>query len=155
MDAIAQVILDCDSCAAIKQAKRMKSLWGKGPWQNHKYGRVWWLITSPCHKPLMVSVMCLPWWRQWLRGLKHMQYPMLSPKTPERVESDNGTYFKNSLAYTWSKDHGIEWIYHIPPVMHQPLVKLNDTMGCLKTMLQAMHSRTLKQWVKHWQKPPG
>ena len=34
--------------------------------------------------------------------------------TPERVESDNRTHFKNSLVNTWAKDLGIEWIYHIP-----------------------------------------
>ena len=28
--------------------------------------------------------------------------------TPERIESDNGAHFKNSLVNTWAKDHGIE-----------------------------------------------
>ena len=30
MDAIAQIIHDCDTCATIKQAKRMKPLWEEG-----------------------------------------------------------------------------------------------------------------------------
>ncbi|RMC22198.1 hypothetical protein DUI87_03072 [Hirundo rustica rustica] len=34
--------------------------------------------------------------------------------TPERIESDNGTHFKNSLINTWAREHGIEWVYHIP-----------------------------------------
>jgi len=28
--------------------------------------------------------------------------------TPERIESDNGTHFHNSLIDTWAKEHGIE-----------------------------------------------
>ncbi|GAB0203445.1 insulin gene enhancer protein ISL-1 [Grus japonensis] len=34
--------------------------------------------------------------------------------TPERSESDNGTHFRNNLIDTWAKEHGIEWVYHIP-----------------------------------------
>ncbi|GAB0207073.1 hypothetical protein GRJ2_003172900 [Grus japonensis] len=34
--------------------------------------------------------------------------------TPERIESDNGTHFWNNLIDTWAKEHGIEWVYHIP-----------------------------------------
>ncbi|KAK4811051.1 hypothetical protein QYF61_016337 [Mycteria americana] len=34
--------------------------------------------------------------------------------TPERIESDNGTHFRNNLIDTWAKEHGIEWVYHIP-----------------------------------------
>ncbi|RMC03396.1 hypothetical protein DUI87_20593 [Hirundo rustica rustica] len=34
--------------------------------------------------------------------------------TPERIESDNGTHFKNSLINTWAREHSIEWVYHIP-----------------------------------------
>lgn len=30
MDAIAQIIHDCETCAIIKQAKRMKPLWAEG-----------------------------------------------------------------------------------------------------------------------------
>ncbi|KAK4827629.1 hypothetical protein QYF61_019839 [Mycteria americana] len=29
--------------------------------------------------------------------------------TPERIESDNGTNFRNNLIDTWAKEHGIEW----------------------------------------------
>ena len=34
--------------------------------------------------------------------------------TPERTESHNGTHFQNNLIGTWAKQHGIEWVYHIP-----------------------------------------
>ncbi|KAK4810662.1 hypothetical protein QYF61_007462 [Mycteria americana] len=30
--------------------------------------------------------------------------------TPERIESDNGTHFRNNLIDTWAKEHGIEWL---------------------------------------------
>jgi len=36
------------------------------------------------------------------------------PGIPERTESDNGTQFCNNLTEIWAKDHGIEWVYHIP-----------------------------------------
>ncbi len=49
MDAIAQVIHDCETCAIIKQAKRMKPLWEEGRWQKYKYGEAWQIdyITLP------------------------------------------------------------------------------------------------------------
>ena len=49
MDAIAQVIHDCETCAIIKQAKRMKPLWEEGRWQKYKYGEAWQVdcITLP------------------------------------------------------------------------------------------------------------
>lgn len=49
MDAITQVIHDCDTYATIKQTKRMKSLWGGGRWQKYKYGEAWQVdyITLP------------------------------------------------------------------------------------------------------------
>ncbi|KAK4807227.1 hypothetical protein QYF61_024347, partial [Mycteria americana] len=31
--------------------------------------------------------------------------------TPERIESDNGTHFRNNLIDTWAKEHGIEWVH--------------------------------------------
>ncbi|TRZ09232.1 hypothetical protein HGM15179_017874 [Zosterops borbonicus] len=34
--------------------------------------------------------------------------------TPERIESDNGTHLKINPFKTWAKEHGIEWVYHIP-----------------------------------------
>lgn len=34
--------------------------------------------------------------------------------TPERIESGNGTHFRKNLIDAWAKEHGIEWMYHIP-----------------------------------------
>jgi len=73
----------------------------------------------------MVSVMCLPWWRQPLGWLETHAVPHATARntilglekqilwghgSPERVESDNGTHFKNSLVNTWAKDRGTVWI---------------------------------------------
>ncbi|RMC13546.1 hypothetical protein DUI87_08622 [Hirundo rustica rustica] len=44
-----QVIHDCETCAAIKQAKRVKPLWYSGRWSKYKYGEAWQIdyITLP------------------------------------------------------------------------------------------------------------
>ncbi|RMB93152.1 hypothetical protein DUI87_30474 [Hirundo rustica rustica] len=44
-----QVIHDCETCAAIKQAKRVKPLWYDGRWSKYKYGEAWQIdyITLP------------------------------------------------------------------------------------------------------------
>ncbi|KAF4797053.1 hypothetical protein TURU_077953 [Turdus rufiventris] len=49
MDSISQDIHDCDTCAAIKQAKRVKPLWYHGHWSKYKYGEAWQInyITLP------------------------------------------------------------------------------------------------------------
>jgi len=68
--------------------------------------------------------------------------------TPERMESDNGTQFHNSLIDTWAKEHGIEWVYHIP--YHAPASgKMKQYNGLLKTTLRAMGSGTFKNWDTH------
>ncbi|GAB0208687.1 mitochondrial enolase superfamily member 1 [Grus japonensis] len=68
--------------------------------------------------------------------------------TPERIESDNGTHFRNNLIDTWAKEHGIEWVYHIP--YHAPASgKIERYSGLLKTTLRAMGGGTLKHWDTH------
>ncbi|RMC05536.1 hypothetical protein DUI87_18732 [Hirundo rustica rustica] len=49
LDSISQVIHDCETCAAIKQAKRVKPLWYGGRWSKYKYGEAWQVdyITLP------------------------------------------------------------------------------------------------------------
>ncbi|XP_051657001.1 ribonuclease H1-like [Manacus candei] len=37
-DIISQVIQDCETCVAIKQAKRLKPLWYGGRWSKYRYG---------------------------------------------------------------------------------------------------------------------
>ncbi|RMC21667.1 hypothetical protein DUI87_02535 [Hirundo rustica rustica] len=65
--------------------------------------------------------------------------------TPERIESDNGTHFKNSLINTWAREHGIEWVYHTP--YHAPAAgKVERCNGLLKTTLKALGGGTFKNW---------
>ncbi|KAK4806833.1 hypothetical protein QYF61_005629 [Mycteria americana] len=49
MDTIAQVIHECETCAAIKQARQLKPLWYGGQWLKYKYGEAWQIdyITLP------------------------------------------------------------------------------------------------------------
>ncbi|KAJ7427173.1 hypothetical protein WISP_09211 [Willisornis vidua] len=68
--------------------------------------------------------------------------------TPDCIESDNGTHFKNNLAATWAREHGIEWVYHIP--YHAPAAgKVERCNGLLKTTLKALGEGTFKNWNKH------
>ncbi|RMC20554.1 hypothetical protein DUI87_01405 [Hirundo rustica rustica] len=123
LDSISQVIHDCETCAAIKQAKRVKPLWYGGRWSKYKYGEAWQIdyITLPQthqgkryvltmveattgsletypvpHATAQNTILGLEKQILWRHG------------TPERIESDNGTHFKNSLINTWAKEHGIE-----------------------------------------------
>ncbi|OPJ71636.1 hypothetical protein AV530_007779 [Patagioenas fasciata monilis] len=41
MDAISQVIHECETCTVIKQAKRLKPVWYGGRWLKYKYGEAW------------------------------------------------------------------------------------------------------------------
>ncbi|GAB0207963.1 hypothetical protein GRJ2_003262000 [Grus japonensis] len=129
MDAIAQVIHECETCSVIKQAKRVKPLWYGGRWLKYKYGEtrqidyitlpqthqgkryvltmveatMGWLETYPVpHATAQNTILGLEKQVLWQHG------------TPERSESDNGTHFWNNLIDTWAKEHGIEWVYHIP-----------------------------------------
>ena len=129
MDAIARAINDCDTCATIKQAKRIKPLWEEGRQQKYKYGELWQLdsITLPrshsgkCYVLTMVEA-TTGWLETYAVPHATAQNTIFGVEkqvlwrhgTPERIESDNGTHFKNSFGNTWAKDHGIEWIYHIP-----------------------------------------
>jgi len=68
--------------------------------------------------------------------------------TPERIESDSGSHFPNSLIDTWAKEQGIEWVYHIP--YHAPASgKVEQYNGLLKTTLRAMGGGTFKNWDIH------
>ncbi|RMB97070.1 hypothetical protein DUI87_26353 [Hirundo rustica rustica] len=65
--------------------------------------------------------------------------------THERIVLDNGTRFKNDLINTWAREHGIEWIYHIP--YHAPAAgKVERCNGLLKTTLKALGGGTFKNW---------
>ncbi|GAB0205097.1 hypothetical protein GRJ2_002975300 [Grus japonensis] len=164
MDALSQVIIhQCETCATIKQAKRVKPLWYGGRWLKYKHGEAWqidyitlpqsrqgkryvltmvevttgWLETYPVpHATAQNTILGLEKQVLWRHG------------TPERTESDNGTHFRNNLIDTWAKEHGIEWVYHIP--YHAPASgKIERYNALLKTTLRAMGGRTLKHWDTH------
>ncbi|RMB89724.1 hypothetical protein DUI87_33921 [Hirundo rustica rustica] len=123
MDSISQVIHDCESCAAIKQAKRAKPLWYGRRWSKYKYGEAWQIdsITLPQTRQgqpyVLTMVEATTGWletypvphataRNTMVGLE--KQILWRHGTPERIESDNGTHFKNSLINTWVREHGIE-----------------------------------------------
>ncbi|GAB0206570.1 mitochondrial enolase superfamily member 1 [Grus japonensis] len=152
MDAISQVIHECETCAAVKQAKRVKPLWYGGRWLKYQYGEAWQIdyITVPqTHQGkryVLAMVEATTGWletypvphataRNTILGLE--KQVLWRHGTPERIESDNGTHFQNNLIDTWAKEHGIEWVYHIP--YHAPASgKMERYNGLLKTTLRAM-----------------
>ncbi|GAB0202801.1 hypothetical protein GRJ2_002745700 [Grus japonensis] len=161
MDAISQVIHQCETCAAIKQAKRVKPLWYGGRWFKYKYGEAWRMdyITLPQSRQgkryVLTMVEVTTGWletypvlhataRNTILGLE--KQVLWRHGTPERIESDNRTHFRNNLIDTWAKEHGIEWVYHI----HAPASgKIERYNGLLKTTLRAMGGGTLKHWDTH------
>ncbi|GAB0206841.1 hypothetical protein GRJ2_003149700 [Grus japonensis] len=163
MDAISQVIHECETCTAIKQAKRVKPVWYGGQWLKYKYGEAWQIdyITLPethqgkCYVLTMVEATTgwletypVPHATAWNTILGLEKQVLWQHGTPERIESDNGTHFQNNLIDTWAKEHGIEWVYHIP--CHAPASgKIKRYNGLLKTTLRAMGGGTLKHWDTH------
>ncbi|KAK4811248.1 hypothetical protein QYF61_022145 [Mycteria americana] len=125
MDTIAQVIHECETCAAIKQAKLLKPLWYGGRWLKYKYGEAWQIdyITLPQTRQgkryVLTMVEATTGWletypvphataQNTLLGLE--KQILWRHGTPERIESDKGTHFRNNLIDTWAKEHGIEWV---------------------------------------------
>ncbi|RMC21314.1 hypothetical protein DUI87_02175 [Hirundo rustica rustica] len=163
MDSISQVIHDCETCAAIKQAKRVKPLWYGGRWSKYKYGEAWQIdyITLPQTRQgkryVLTMVEATTGWletypvphataRNTILGLE--KQVLWRHGTPERIESDNGTHFKNSLINNWAREHGIEWVYHIP--YHAPASgKVERYNGLLKTTLKALGGGSFKNWEQH------
>ncbi|KAF4798878.1 hypothetical protein TURU_059904 [Turdus rufiventris] len=160
MDSISQVIHGCEMCAAIKQAKWVKPLWYGGGWSKYKYGEAWQIdyITLPqtrqgkCY--VLTVVEATTGWldtypvphataRNTILGLE--KQVLWRHGTPERIESDNGTHFKNNPINSWAREHGIEWVYHIP--YHAPAAgKVERCNGLLKTTLKALGEGTFKNW---------
>ncbi|RMC02848.1 hypothetical protein DUI87_20040 [Hirundo rustica rustica] len=129
MHSISQVIHDCETCAAIKQAKRVKPLWYGGQRSKYKYREAWQIdyITLPQTRQgqryVLTMVEATTGWletypvphataRNTMVGLE--KQILWRHGTPERIESDNGTHFKNSLINTWAREHAIE----CTPLMH-------------------------------------
>ncbi|GAB0206491.1 hypothetical protein GRJ2_003114700 [Grus japonensis] len=142
MDAISQVIHECETFTAIKQAKRVKPLWYGGEWL--KYGEAWQIdyITLPQTRQgkhyVLTMVEATTGWletypvphataRNTILGLE--KQVLWRHGTPERIESDNGTHFRNNLVAPGPKSMALSGCIS-SPIMHQPLGKLNDTMDC-------------------------
>ncbi|GAB0179225.1 hypothetical protein GRJ2_000387800 [Grus japonensis] len=126
---MAQVIHECETRTAIKQAKRVKPLWYGGRWLKYKYGEAWQIdyITLPqtCQGKRYILTMVeattrwletypVPHATAWNTILGLEKQVLRQHGTAERIESDNRTHFRNNLTDTWAKEHGIEWVYHIP-----------------------------------------
>ncbi|GAB0207093.1 hypothetical protein GRJ2_003174900 [Grus japonensis] len=151
MDAISQVIHECETCATMKQAKWVKPLWYGGRWLKYKYGEAWQIdyITLPQSRQgkrhVLTMVEATTGWleaypmphataRNTILGLE--KQVLWRHGTPERIESDNGTHFWNNLIDTWAKEHGIEWVYHIP--YHAPASGKIERMDFDETEQSAM-----------------
>ncbi|RMC20995.1 hypothetical protein DUI87_01850 [Hirundo rustica rustica] len=163
LDSISQVIHDCETCAAIKQAKQVKPLWYGGRWSQYKYGEAWQIdyITLPQTRQgkryVLTMVEATTGWletypvphataRNTILGLENQV--LWRHSTPERIESDNRTHFKNSLINNWAREHGIEWVYHIP--YHAPAAgKVERHNALLKTQLKALGGGSFKNWEQH------
>ncbi|KAK4806933.1 hypothetical protein QYF61_027300 [Mycteria americana] len=163
MDTIAQGSHECATCAAIKQAKRLKPLWYGGRWLKYKYGEAWQTdyITLPQTRQgkryVLTMVEATTGWletypvphgtsRNTILGLE--KQVLWRHGTPERIESDKGTHFRNNLIDTWAKEHSIEWVYHIP--YHASASgKIERYNGLLKTTLRAMGAGTFKHRDTH------
>ncbi|RMC09840.1 hypothetical protein DUI87_13627 [Hirundo rustica rustica] len=157
---VSQVIHNCETCAAIKQAKRVKPLWYGGRWLKYRYGEAWQIdyITLPQTRQgkryVLTMVEATTGWLEtypvphataWNSILGLEKQVLWRHGTPERIESDNGTHFKNGLINTRAREHGIEWIYHIP--YHAPAVgKVEWCNGLLKTTLKALGGGTFQNW---------
>ncbi|TRZ12335.1 hypothetical protein HGM15179_014755 [Zosterops borbonicus] len=112
MDSISQVIHDCEMCAAIKQAKRVKPLWYGGQWSKYKYGEAWQIdyITLPqTHQGKHYVLTMVEATTAWLEtypvphataqntNLGLEKQVLWRHGTPERIESDNETHFRTAL----------------------------------------------------------
>ncbi|RMB89198.1 hypothetical protein DUI87_34460 [Hirundo rustica rustica] len=160
MDSISQVIHDCEMCAAIKQAKRVKPLWYGGRWAKYKYGEAWQIDyitlsqTRQGKRYVLTMVEATTGWLEtypvphataWNTILGLERQVLQRRGTPERIESNDRTHLKNSLVNTWAREHGIEWLYHIP--YHAPAAgEVEGSNGLLKTTLKPWGDGTFKNW---------
>ncbi|GAB0192586.1 hypothetical protein GRJ2_001723900 [Grus japonensis] len=163
MDAISQVIHQCETCAAIKQAKRVKPLWYGGRWLKYKYGEAWQIdyITLPQTRQgkryILTMVEATTGWletypvphataRNTILGLE--KQVLWRHGTPDRIESDNGTHFRNNLIDTWAKEHGIEWVYHIP--YHAPAsgkIERHENKTPISIHVLGNNHQSIRNWL--------
>jgi len=90
-----------------------------------------WPVLYPYTDSWVVASALWGWLQQWRKNNWHRRGKL------QRIELDNGTHFHNSLIDIWAKQHGTEWVYHIP--YHTPASgKIKRYNGLLKTTLRAM-----------------
>ncbi|KAK4811303.1 hypothetical protein QYF61_023355 [Mycteria americana] len=95
-----------------------------GRWLKYKYGEAWQIdyITLPQTRQgkryVLTMVEATTGWLEmypvphataWNTLLGLEKQVLWRHGTPERIESDNGTHFRNNLLDTWAKEQGIEW----------------------------------------------
>ena len=148
-------------CSQASQAG--KAYWYGGWWLIYKYGEAWQIdyITLPqtCQGKRYVLTM-VEATTGWLETypMPHATAQNTTPGlekqvlwwhgTSERTGSDNRTHFHKSLIDTWAKEHGIEWVYHIP--YHAPASGKNERYnGLLKATLRAIGCGIFKNWDSH------
>ncbi|KAF4803560.1 hypothetical protein TURU_015080 [Turdus rufiventris] len=124
MDSISQVIHDCDTCAAIKQDKRVKPIWYGGRWSTYKYGEAWQIdyITLPQTRQgkryvLTIVEATTGWFETYpvphatgcntILGLE--KQILWRHGTPDRIESDNATV----LGYNTGCDQKYLFYHHL------------------------------------------
>lgn len=136
----------------------MKPLWCGGQWLKYRYGEAWPIdsITLPqtCQDKhhVLTMVEATSGWletcpvphattQNMTLGLE--KQVLWRHSNPKRIESDKRTHFKNSLINTWAREHGVEWVYHIP--CYAPAAgKAEGCHGLLKTTLKALGGGTQK-----------
>lgn len=163
MGTVVQLIHECETCAAIKQAEWLKPLLYGELWLKYKYREAWQIdyimliqtFQGKCCVLTMVEVTtgCLKTYpvpcattRNTILGF--IKQVLWWHSTLERLQSDNCTDFENNFIDTWDKEHDTEWIYHIP--YHAPASwKTEWYNALLKTTLRAMGDGTFRNLDSH------
>ena len=144
-----------ETCAAIKQAKRVKPRWTTVEYRDGEAWQSDYIILPQTRQGkhyMLTTVEATTGWLEtypvphataWNTSLGLEKQVLWRHDTPERTESDNRTHCKNGLINTWAKEHGIEWIYKIP--YHTPAAgKVEWCNGLLKTTLKALGGGTFQ-----------
>ncbi|RMC19224.1 hypothetical protein DUI87_03829 [Hirundo rustica rustica] len=144
MDSISQVIHDCETCAAIKQAKWVKPLWYGGRWSKCKYGEAWQIdyITLPqtrqgkCYVLTMVEATMgwletypVPHATAWntILGLETKSCGGMVP--PRELSQTTGLISRTALLTPGLGNMALSGCT-IFPTMHPLQAKWRDTMHC-------------------------
>ena len=144
MDTIAQVIHECETRAAIKQAKQVKPQWYGGQWLKYKYGEAWQIdyITLPQTSQTESYVLTIV--EATTEWLETYLMPSATPVTTSwALASESYGYMARSKELSQTMELVSETTSWRPgpkntvlsgcitsPTMHQPLEKSNGTLDC-------------------------